>query len=239
MKSQLHDYFPDRLIDEIKADPDNNYFTPVINEVLEHIQPRTICDIGCGNGVFSIQVKRLTTCHLTGVDGSEYALDQARELGFDVLHQVLDLSSERLPLENEAYDLVICKDVLEHLLNPEHLMGEMARIVKMRKGYALIHVPNHFPIVGRLKLLLTNNIDPFNYFPASNRWDFPHIRFFTMESLVELANKYGLNFFLDMSVKYFQMSKFSRLIPDNLKSFLVKRFPNEFTEGYTVLFQKI
>lgn len=102
----------------------------------------------------------------------------------------------------------------------------------------MIHVPNHFPIVGRLKLLLTNNIDPFNYFPDSNRWNFPHIRFFTMESLTELVRRYGLRIFLDMSVQYFQLSKFSRLIPDKLKTFLVTRFPDEFTEGYTVLFQK-
>ena len=63
------------------------------------------------------------------------------------MHHIHDFSSDTLPFDDGIFDLVINKDVLEHLVHPEHLVSEIARITR-RGGYALIHVPNHFPFVG-------------------------------------------------------------------------------------------
>ena len=35
-----------------------------------------------------------------------------------------------------------------------------------------------------VKFLFNADIDPFKFFPDSDRWNFPHIRFFTKESFV-------------------------------------------------------
>lgn len=239
MNPETHEHFPDHYIDEIRGDPDDNYFTPVLNEVLENIGSlRDVCDVGCGNGVFSIAIRQKAACRLAGVDGSRHALDQAKIRGFDELHLIDDFSSSRLPFEDASFDLVLNKDVLEHLLHPDHLVGEIARIVRYG-GYVLIHVPNHFPLVGRLRLLFRNTIDPFDYFPESNRWDFPHIRFFTMESLVSLCQRYGLEMICDMGFHFFSPGKLGRLLPMALKKRLCMLNPDAWTEGYTVLFRKV
>ena len=52
------EHFPDKYIDEINAEVDSNYFTPVWELVLSHIKIENLLDVGCGNGVFSSIVKK-------------------------------------------------------------------------------------------------------------------------------------------------------------------------------------
>jgi len=239
MISKEQKHFADQYIDEIQAETEDNYFTPVLEEAFEIMpEPASICDVGCGNGVFSAAIKQSATCRLVGVDGSSYALEQARTRGFDELQIIDDFSSSRLPFEDGSFDLVLNKDVLEHLLHPEHLVGEMARILRSG-GHALIHVPNHFPLAGRFRLLFRNTIDPFDYFPDSNRWDFPHIRFFTMSALCDLFQQHGLEMVCDMSHYFFCAGRLNPLIPGTVKKRLCDRNPDAWTEGFTVLFRKV
>ncbi len=235
-KEQAH--FPDRYIDEIRAETENNYFTPVLKEAFD-VMPAlsSICDVGCGNGVFSAALKTWGNYRLAGVDGSAYALQQAKEEGFDELHLIEDFSSSRLPIEDDSFDFVLSKDVLEHVLHADHLVGELARIVRP-DGYALIHVPNHFPIIGRLRLLFHNKLDTFDYFPDSHRWDFPHIRFFTMKDLCLLFEQYGFEVVSDMNCHFFIAGRLGRFIPAFLKRYLCANYPDAWVEGYTVLFRK-
>jgi ubiquinone/menaquinone biosynthesis C-methylase UbiE len=57
-----------------------------------------------------------------------------------------DLSKPPLPLGDGAFDLVYCSEVLQHLREPEKLLGEVRRILKPQ-GYFLIvtlNEPNLF-----------------------------------------------------------------------------------------------
>ena len=53
-------HFPDEYIDEIDEDLNNNYFTPVWEEVLLQENITDLLDVGCGNGIFSSIVKKKT-----------------------------------------------------------------------------------------------------------------------------------------------------------------------------------
>ena len=75
-----------------------------------------------------------------------------------------DFSKDKLKIQDNFFDLIICKDVFEHLINPNHLVKEIHRILKPN-GLLLSHVPNHFPLWGRLKFLIENNLDTFRIFP--------------------------------------------------------------------------
>jgi SAM-dependent methyltransferase len=187
--------------------------------------------------VFTINLKRRTACHLTGVDGSTYALERAKELGFDALHRIADFSVDALPLDAASYDLVICKDVLEHLLHPEVLVAEMARILKSG-GHVLVHVPNHFPLAGRVRLLLDNTIDPFGYFPGAKRWEFPHIRFFDRASLTELLALYGLRPVHSLCHHFARVPIIGRYLPTAVRRTIATRRPDAFAEGFTFLARK-
>jgi SAM-dependent methyltransferase len=238
MRSQVPEHFPQQYLDDIRGNPENNYFTPVIKETLECVDVlQNICDVGCGNGVFSAAIKQWVECRLVGVDGSSYALQQAEARGFDELYQIDDFSSSRLPFGDAEFDLVLNKDVLEHLLYPEFLVSEIHRTVR-KGGYALIHVPNHFPLAGRIRFLFNNNIDPFGFFPDARRWNYPHIRFFTMTDLCELFRQNGFEMVKDMSFHFFRAGLLNRLLPRYVQKSLCNNNPDAWVEGYTVLFRK-
>ena len=194
------EHFPQKYIDDISKISDQvNYFSPIWEDVLGRIDNfKNMLDIGCGNGVFSSEARRRTGCALHGVDGSNYALQQAKSRGFESLSLVSDFNVDPLPFEPEQFDFCLCKDLLEHLLRPEFVLREIHRVLRPG-GNLLVHVPNHFPLEGRIRFLFHNNIDTYNYFPESKRWDFPHIRFFTHESFTELLELNGFRIVLNLN----------------------------------------
>ena len=231
-------FFSNLYIDAIKASPQDNFFTPILRKVIAIVgSPSRICDVGCGNGIFTACLKNwIDHCVLIGVDGSSYALQQAKVMEFDDLIVVDDFSSTNLPFQDASFDLVINKDVLEHLLNPEFLVQEIVRITRP-SGYVLILVPNHFPISGRLQLLFRNTIDPFLYFPNSHRWDFPHVRFFNSADFLLLMQSRGLKPLRSFS-HHFPVIPFGGLMPVGIRRFLAGRYPDSFSEAFVWLFQK-
>ncbi|CAE7947168.1 unnamed protein product [Symbiodinium sp. KB8] len=58
--------------------------------------------------------------------------------GYGQIDVVSDIGS--IPLPDESFDLVICTDVLEHVLNPKRAMHEMGRLLKPG-GMVLLQVP--------------------------------------------------------------------------------------------------
>ncbi len=225
-------------IDAAAAEKD--YFRPVLEAALTRtVTPAAVLDVGCGTGVFGAQVKRLTSCHLTGVDGSEYAIAAARKNGYDRTILVSDIDRQNLPFDAGAFDFCLCKDVLEHLLAPDFALREMARVL-IPQGHALIHVPNHFTLYGRLKLLTANSLDAYGYFPDARRWNFPHIRFFSRTSLEDMARECGFELVADFC-SFFPAVPLGRLwLPVTAwRQALAAKRPDLFAEGYALLLRKV
>jgi SAM-dependent methyltransferase len=78
-----------------------------------------------------------------GVDVSETAVARCREKGIKALG--LDVSSEALPFDDGFFDVVICLETLEHLMNPYFAVTEIRRVLK-EKGRLICSVPN--PLTG-------------------------------------------------------------------------------------------
>ena len=233
----MKEHFDNKFIDNIDEKIGDNYFSPILDYVFDQIKVNDVCDIGCGNGVFTGDLKRRIDCNLIGVDSNKYALEQASKLDFDKLIQVDDFTKDKLPIDNESVDLVICKDVLEHLIDPEFLTHEIFRILKPG-GYFLVHVPNHFPIWGRLKFLFTNNIDTFSYFPNANRYDFPHIRFFTLDSMKDILKVSGFASIENISYFFTKPPIIHRFMPISLMKKMAQISTDNFSEGITILSSK-
>jgi SAM-dependent methyltransferase len=234
-------HFNDTFIDDLGGvDPESNYFIPVWDAVFKAgIKPRHILDIGCGNGAFTVYAGQRTGAKLFGVDGSEYALSQAAGRGYEHLKHIDDFSSERIDWDDGSFDFCLSKDLLEHLIRPDMVMQEAYRMI-CKGGHFLVHVPNHFPLYGRLKFLLTNDIDTFGYFPGTPRWEFPHIRFFTRQSLIDLAQRAGFEIKMDLSHHFPAIPGMAK-VPFGLKvgRQLAYRFPSQFSEAFTLLLRKL
>ena len=234
------DHFPANYIDDIAGvNAQKNYFSPIWFDVIEKIGNfEVMLDVGCGNGIFSAEAKKRTNCLLYGVDGSNYALQQAKDVGFETLSLISDFNSDPLPFEPAQFDFCLCKDVLEHLLRPDFILQEIYRVLKP-KGNLLVHVPNHFPLEGRLRFLFQNNIDTYNYFPQSSRWNFPHIRFFTYSSLQELLELKGFRIVLDLSFHFSAIPYGRFLCPSKaIRKWVLRKYPSQFALGFTFLAEK-
>jgi len=115
------------------------------------IKSCTVLEVGCGLGQ-NLEVFRSDN-NVLGIEGLASAVGEACSRGLTVVQG--DLESE-LDMRAETVDWLLCLDVLEHLERPLNLMLEMRKVLRIG-GRAILNVPNHFDLSGRLKLLLGHN----------------------------------------------------------------------------------
>ncbi len=92
-----------------------------------------VVDLGCGPGDIAIRLGRAaTSAHITGVDGSRAMLQIARAaLRSAALERRVKLLEGRIPgvaLTAGTFDLVLSKDMLHHLPDPQVLWHEVRRL---------------------------------------------------------------------------------------------------------------
>lgn len=234
-------HFAGKYFEEIdELSESNNYFVPVLRDVILQIELKNarVLDVGCGTGLFLKPFIEAGCDYCYGVDGHNEFSDRAISRGYREVRVVDDLSNSPIPYADESFDLVICKDVFEHLINPIHTLSEIRRVLKT-KGLLLLHVPNHFPIIGRLKFLFTNDIDTFSFFKNDSRWTFPHIRFYEHRDMLDIFGKHGFTLVTDLSYHFPATPLLSRFnIFHAFRKYLVRRYPNQFAAGFTFLVKK-
>ncbi len=89
-----------------------------------------LLDVGCGAGIFSEALAK-EGARVTGIDLSPAVLKAAREHA--EAHN-LPIDYQEVAIENfaptEAFDVVTCMELLEHVPNPAELISHCARLVK-------------------------------------------------------------------------------------------------------------
>ena len=97
----------------------------------------SVLDIGSGTGKILEELKQYGW-DVSGVDGASEAVVWSKKRGITT-HQV-DFVKNKLPFNNDSYDLVLALDLLEHVPNDEQILQEMYRVLKPG-GTAVITVP--------------------------------------------------------------------------------------------------
>ena len=118
---------------------------------------KSVLDIGCNAGFYSVEMKKRGAARVLGIDSDERYLDQARlateALGFTGV-EFRNLSVYDVARLGERFDLVIFMGVLYHLRHPllaldlirEHVAGDMMLFQTMQQGgNAVADVPEDHP----------------------------------------------------------------------------------------------
>ncbi len=91
----------------------------------------TVLNVGCGDGVQAI-IYRNSFKKMIGIDINQSRLDVAKQLtdSFDIKNfETICANVEKIPLE-EQFDKIIAIDIIEHVINPEKVVGEVKRLLK-------------------------------------------------------------------------------------------------------------
>jgi SAM-dependent methyltransferase len=82
-------------------------------------------EIGCGRGEMLLNFKKLGL-KVTGVDLSKEAQNFQKEIDI----RVCNVEENKLPFDDNSFDIVYSKSVLEHFYYPERYMKETYRVLK-------------------------------------------------------------------------------------------------------------
>lgn len=107
----------------------------VFLELLGARSEHKLLDVACGPGVL-LQSARAYTSQLDGIDISEVAVAQARKTVPDA--RVVVGNAQRLPYEDETFDLITCLGSLERMLDSSQALQEMRRVGKQEAKYCFL-----------------------------------------------------------------------------------------------------
>ncbi|WP_224959692.1 class I SAM-dependent methyltransferase [Geomonas subterranea] len=110
--------------------------TRILSWVRELAAPRTLLDVGCGNGEFLLQASReLQGTEFAGADVSPAVIEANRAQLPGMNFATLDLNREELP---GRYDVVTCMEVVEHCADHREAI---ARLAAMTGQWLFVTVP--------------------------------------------------------------------------------------------------
>jgi ubiquinone/menaquinone biosynthesis C-methylase UbiE len=112
-----------------------------------------LLDVGCGQGRHTFEaLKRgasvvsvdLDRSRLLEVRAMRGALHEGGEIDTSVSNLVLEANALKLPFQDGAFDHVIASEVLEHIVDDETAMAEIARVLRPG-GTAAATIPRRWP----------------------------------------------------------------------------------------------
>ena len=113
-----------------------------------HLAGKTVLDVGCGGGILSESMARRGAASVLGVDMAELSLQTAQahadaERVGNIAYRcvsVEDLAAE-MP---QAFDVVTCMEMLEHVPNPASIIRACAKLAKA-DGWVFFSTINRNP----------------------------------------------------------------------------------------------
>jgi len=155
---------------------------------IEHItqfKNGRLLDIGCGEG-FPLSYFFKKGWSVKGID---FSLDgiksQNPELASKVtIGNVFSILDEMIEANKEKFDVIICSNVLEHVVDPLLFLEKFKRLLAP-KGVCRIQVPNDFSFLQ--KFIVKKDLAHENF------WVSPpaHLSYFNKKSLCETLENYG------------------------------------------------
>lgn len=157
---------------------------------------KSVLDIGCNAGFYSVEMKRRGAERVVGIDSDERYLAQARfaceQLGFDGI-EFRNLSVYDVGVLGERFDLVIFMGVLYHLRHPmlaldvirDNVAGDMLLFQTMQQGgIAVMDVPADHPF------FVPGTTEPPGYFDDPG---YPKMHFIEREFAHDWTNWWAPN----------------------------------------------
>jgi 2-polyprenyl-3-methyl-5-hydroxy-6-metoxy-1,4-benzoquinol methylase len=152
-----------------------------IAQLLKELKPAATLDVGAAQG-FLGQMLQGTGLAIDAVEPHKEWAEHARPF----YRQVFPSTVEEARLPDNAYQAIVCADVLEHLAEPTVVLGQLRRTATPDAAF-IISLPNVAHLAVRMMLL-------FGRFPRMERGilDKTHLHFFTRDTAIQTLELAGL-----------------------------------------------
>jgi SAM-dependent methyltransferase len=170
-------------------------------------------DLGCASGAWSTRVAAtLGASQVVGVDLSTKGLVAATGRGIHPVYASVD--GAVLPFANGSLDVVMCDEVIEHIVDTDGLLDEIHRVVQA-DGVLILSTPNLAAWFNRLALVA--GIQPaFSEVGFSGIYGRPgsevvgHLRLFTWRALREFLAAHGFTVISIQGAPYHDLPRFAK-----------------------------
>ena len=155
-------------------------FEGTLEELFTAAAPRSLLDVGCGEGVLTHQWAPRVDGRVVGIDlddpqlHAEWARREAPNLEYMVM------KAENLPFADGEFDTASAIEVLEHVPGPEHTVAEMARVAER---WLLVSVPRE-PLWRALNMARGAYLKDLGNTPG-------HLNHWSKRSFVQLLSRHG------------------------------------------------
>lgn len=140
----------------------------------DNFAPKSILEVGCSNGHLSeLLHQEFPLAKVTGVDVYKPAIVEAMKHYPHITFNVAD--AHKLPFPDKSFDLVVCSETIEHVVDPSQVIHEMTRVSKTN-GRTLIEMDSGSPLF-RLVWFLWVNLG------KGKVWKHAHLHPFTASEL--------------------------------------------------------
>lgn len=158
-----------------------NYGRPIVRRFLAAARPyRRVLDIGAGQGADLLAARAIEPeCRLHAIEAWPPYVERLRDEGIEVFN--LDLERDPMPFEDEAIDVVIANQILEHTKEVFWIFDQIARVLRVG-GQLIVGVPNLASGHNRLLLL-------FGRQPSVVKTASAHVRGFTRSDLLRFLDE--------------------------------------------------
>ena len=95
-------------------------------------------EIGSGRGDFTNTFFELG---LKNIFATDYDSKSQKYLNDNIIFKKLDMNNEKIPFDDNTFDLIYSKSLIEHLINPENYIRECHRVLK-KGGIIITFTPN-------------------------------------------------------------------------------------------------
>jgi len=161
---------------------EKNYFSHVRDDIIDLIPNNPynrILEIGCGSGETLYLLKRKNKAnYVAGID--IISLEQYKLLDKFICCDIEEKVAN-LPFPENFFDIIICADVLEHLIDPWKVVKELKKYLKP-SGYFIASIPNIREVKTMISIFLKGD---FKY-TQEGILDITHLRFFCKKNIEEL-----------------------------------------------------
>ena len=134
----------------------------IVFEAVAAVEPRSVLEVGCGEGELAERLQRALGVAVVAVDQSERMVELARARGVDA--RLGDV--QELPFDDGSFDVAVAAWMLYHAPDLDRAVGELARV--LRRGGRLVAATNASDHLREM-LSLAGLVEAFDFsFRAEN-----------------------------------------------------------------------